>query len=105
MPRYIDAEILESKIDEMQDKLFTNDDGLWDINKPYYAGLAIARGFLNDTPTVDVQEVKHGKWIERVKVQKDGIPRLVHWQCSLCEVFIGKLTNFCPNCGAKMDGE
>ncbi len=57
MPRYLDAEILESKIDEMQDELLTNNDELWDINKPYYKGLAIARGFLNDTPTADVVEV------------------------------------------------
>lgn len=49
MPRYIDAEIVECKIDEMQNRLLTNDDLLWDINKPYYAGLAMARGFLNDT--------------------------------------------------------
>lgn len=101
MSRYIDAEILEGKIDEMQNRFLTNDDLLWDINKPYYAGLAMARGFLNDTPIADVQEVKHGEWDV-----KDLTP-----YCSICHRpseyecdGVHSQPLFCPNCGAKMDG-
>lgn len=61
---------------------------------------------LYTVPTTDVQEVRHGKWVERVKIRKDEEVRLVHWQCSLCECFLGTNTaNYCPNCGARMDGD
>ena len=31
---------------------------------------------------------------------------LYRYKCSLCgEIKLGKMTNFCPNCGAKMKGE
>lgn len=49
-------------------------------------------------PTADVVEVRHGCWV------RYGYDAL---QCSLCGAvntnFIGN--NFCPRCGAKMDGE
>lgn len=62
------------------------------------------------TPTVDAVEVVHGEWI-----YKNG-----EWVCSVCEepalydvqVYGGGnykdcdlvRSNYCPNCGAKMDG-
>lgn len=106
MPRYIDAEMVECKIDEMQNRLLTNDDLLWDINKPYYTGLAMARGFLNDTSTADVQEVKHGRWIYCGHHEMMGHA----FQCSVCERWM--FTNFPKHvieeypychCGAKME--
>ena len=44
-------------------------------------------------PTADVVEVKHGKW--------DGL------ECNLCGHFATYANdyNYCPNCGAKMDGK
>ena len=46
----------------------------------------------------DVQEVRHGRW----DFDEYG------WVCSVCEspisVRYGK-KNYCPNCGAKMDGD
>lgn len=58
-------------------------------------------------PAADVQPVKHGKW-------ENGVA--FHKVCSKCnciivdpafdEVFFGcGRLNYCPNCGAKMDGE
>ena len=108
MPRYIDAEMVECKIDEMQNRLLTNDDLLWDINKPYYAGLAMARGFLNDTSTADVQEAKHGKWA----IRYEGTYKRAKCYCSVCEksngiggIISNQKKPYCPNCGAKMDLE
>lgn len=106
MPKYIDAEILEGKIDEMQNKLLTNDDSLWDINKPYYAGLAMARGFLNDIPTSDVEEVRHAKWIYEGHSEVRGHV----FECSVCgrwgftnapKHVVGEYP-YC-HCGAKME--
>lgn len=49
--------------------------------------------------------VKHGKWISTVQGIKD---HLEHCRCDQCEsvqIFYGrKPTNYCPDCGAKMDG-
>lgn len=58
---------------------------------------------LSHTPTVDAVEVVHGRWI------KDG-----DWLiCLNCEseiniknsLGIENHKNYCPNCGAKMDGD
>ena len=57
---------------------------------------------IDDMPTADVQPVKHGRWIEET-------PK--HSRCSCCDVTcliavypISANANFCPNCGARMDG-
>lgn len=51
------------------------------------------------------EAVRHGKWIEVVVAETDT-GRLIHWLCSECEIVVDHNTdNYCPNCGAKMDGE
>ena len=57
-----------------------------------------------DLPTADVVPVVHGRWIEDEGEGYHGI------HCSRCNFSIpyGNVRmgyNFCPNCGAKMDGE
>lgn len=54
---------------------------------------------VDDMPAADVQPVKHGRWI----INSDGY----YPQCSECmnEPQGRIMTNFCPNCGAKMDGD
>lgn len=51
---------------------------------------------VDDAPTIDAK--LHGVW----KTAKDG-----KYGCSVCGLPApgGGLTSFCPNCGAKMDGE
>ena len=69
--------------------------------------------YLNDTPldilkmiadwikcsqTVDAVEVVHGRWIDAREYCGD-------YMCSNCEALYGtNKFNYCPNCGAKMDG-
>jgi len=71
---------------------------------------ALARVCVANTPTADVQENVHGKWIER-KVIEDG-KAIEGWQSAKCSV-CGKYHttpylynfddfNYCPNCGAMM---
>lgn len=56
-------------------------------------------------PTADVVEVRHGEWIESVVIETD-ISKLIHWSCSYCGIVVDRNTdNFCPHCGAKMDGK
>lgn len=56
----------------------------------------IAIGFkLKDIPAADVQPVVHGRW----KWSEGG-------QCSECGFHNSNFGyNYCPNCGARMDGE
>lgn len=62
---------------------------------------------ISQIPAADVAPVRHGKWIRKRTVEHEG-----EWYCSIC----GKdmlytwgpgcgLADYCPHCGAKMDGE
>ena len=58
-------------------------------------------------PTADVVEVRHGEWYRHDK-KKHGD---TCYYCSVCEkmaladCMIWELSDYCPHCGAKMDGE
>ena len=67
------------------------------------ADLVSLKEVLDDTPTDDVAEGKHGYWVYN-RGQAFGEPC---YFCSLC-IDGGSNNgrdNYCPNCGAKMDGE
>ena len=57
------------------------------------------------TPSADVAPVRHGRWI--LEREPDGKPYCFH--CSVCDddfhyIGITVAYDYCPNCGAKMDG-
>ena len=57
---------------------------------------------IDSVPAADVAPVRHGYW---VKEKRDV---LIHWHCSACkECFYLDMPNaeYCPHCGAKMDGK
>ncbi len=58
---------------------------------------------IRDIPAADVQPVKHGRWIDKNPQDKYD-PRCI---CSVCGSVEFPLSRhkYCPNCGAKMDGE
>jgi len=47
-------------------------------------------------PTIDAEPVRHGKWIEYPTA--DGMN-----QCSACGILRFGESNYCPQCGARMD--
>ena len=55
---------------------------------------------LIEVPDKDVQPVKHGKWED--SIAKYGILR---HKCSVCNKYSHMAYNYCPNCGARMDGD
>ena len=65
---------------------------------------------IKELPAADVEEVKHGKWVEvyRENIWGDSVHVL---ECSACGKYtvgtrgIMTKSNYCPNCGAKMDLE
>lgn len=59
-------------------------------------------------PKADVAPVRHGRWITTAytTISKRGrITQNVKYTCSECKRGNGrKRSNYCPNCGARMDG-
>lgn len=54
----------------------------------------------NTFPTVDAEPVRHGRW-EWVDAPVFGNP-YGSYKCD-CGNYVPHKTNYCPNCGAKMD--
>jgi hypothetical protein len=72
------------------------------INKPQYLSREDTLTVLNSIPTIDAVPVVHGRW------KIGGILN----ECQVCgEIYslnggnVWEPWNYCPNCGAKMDGE
>ena len=93
MQRLIDADALHSEISKWPDSVMYKD----------WVQSAIATA-----PTVpsDVQPVRHGRWIleDDLKIVEQRL------RCSKCgwwtiNLFVDGSYNYCPKCGAKMDGE
>ena len=83
MPRYIDADEFVKRVIQ------------YPRQSTKTIGLALA-----DTPTADVQEVKHGKWIENTEY----FPTT--YTCPFCDYKIYReTTDFCPSCGADLREE
>ena len=87
----------------------------WNVfeNKSYVDGWNAAIKILKEAPAADVQEIKHGKWIETQEPL--GWCDVDCAECSVChESWIIDedssiddyecMWHYCPNCGAKMDG-
>ena len=93
MARYIDVDEL---VKDIKSRFC---DGCYDDNDPMKCFMCSTRErFVEiiNAPTADVVEVKHGEW----KWDK----RFSDYTCSLCGNWDLKTPNYCPNCGAKMDG-
>ena len=83
-------------------------DALYDADAITMSGVKI----LNQFPAADVAPVRHGKWISLTECANEGV------YCSICKKKVWKSdyawcskksrnklrSNYCPNCGAKMDG-
>ena len=57
---------------------------------------------LNHFPTVDAEPVRHGRW-NKIKYPDENF---TFWECSACgyQSEAKAFHNYCPHCGAKMDG-
>lgn len=66
---------------------------------------AILQDIVDDVmeiPAADVVEIKHGTWEKRQAIIFDS--ELTGYRCSECKTTWDTETNYCPNCGARMDG-
>ena len=63
--------------------------------------------FLEEIPAADVREIKRGRWSfdNIIFTDADGTSRsgMRGYKCSECDGFCIVESNFCPNCGARME--
>ena len=69
------------------------------LDDAYEQGWDEALSYIEKTPTADVAPVVHGRWI--MHDDEFGLT----CECSVCHIETMGEGNYCPNCGAKMDGE
>ena len=119
MARYIDADKLLEELQQASDKEGVKADamayaGIYDASVKYGHGQYCyinAMEIVKDAPAVDVVEVKHGYWVRQEKmvdgkVQAEAV-------CSNCGTDVvyqvidnrWQFENYCPHCGARMDGD
>ena len=100
MAEYIDREALRNSVESIdwysvyKGKLTA---GAPNTENALYKASSIY-AVIDNAPAADVATVQHGRWIDTDSEFA---------QCSLCKYPVyaaWNATNYCPNCGAKMDG-
>ena len=64
---------------------------------------------IDEAPSVDAEPVQHGRWEIVIVSTSNPYESEIEEKCSLCGRFVQRYgtqpqDNYCPNCGAKMDG-
>ena len=88
--RLIDADVLKEKFQECINSITVSDPFITGVKSGYES----AGYLIDEAPTVE--ERKHGHWID---IDLDTSI------CSVCKKPQEYETKYCPECGAKMDGE
>lgn len=52
-------------------------------------------------PAADVAEVVHGQWVTHYR---SGTPVAKGYVSTCCDMWNNRKSDYCPSCGAKMDG-
>ena len=108
MSRYIDADKLTEAIEmttwyhvnETTGKLIEGANGAF--GQPLYKSDDIYKA-IKEAPIVDVAPVKHGYWLPHFPEYDCG--HTIKYTCSVCSIPAEWASQYCPHCGAKMDGE
>ena len=126
MAEYIKREAISEEIRKYYYKNPPN----FSYGEGFDRGLDRAQRAILDAPAADVAPVRHGRWILEAHDERVNYRWNVTAECSNCcdekkEIWAGffpnvpdwlardtalidaksvKLSNYCPNCGAKMDG-
>lgn len=112
MARYIDADTLIDKIKAKATEMFTVDS----VYEYYIDALIDVENIIKEEPTADVVERKRGEWkvCDILDYAQRPTGRKI-LRCPFCEYlsdefmprvdYYRALTNFCPNCGARMTKE
>lgn len=109
--RLIDADTAEKKLAELVE-IYEKRMPKWSPNDMLTSGrdIALKHGYkadgvekaletIKDMPTVEAEPVKHGMWKAEVICSKCGF---IRQKTRSGNLMVGR---YCPNCGAKMDGD
>ena len=81
------------------------------IKHPEHLMTEDAMSVLDTIPAADVAPVVHGRWDVSRRYEDIIEMEVVKWTCSVCKEYrlsatgLSQATNYCPSCGAKMDGD
>ena len=82
---------------------YINRDSVLELAREYYTPAlreeAVPVRAIRNIPSADVAEMRHGKWLW------DGYVYDAPYMCNCCSALMDYESNYCPNCGARMDGE
>ena len=56
---------------------------------------------ISEMPAADVAKVVHGRWVTHYR---SGTPVAEGYVSTCCDMWNNRKSDYCPNCGAKMDG-
>ena len=87
--RTIDADALRDEVDSTLN---------WNTNNEYNM-YSDVMDMIDDAPTIDVQPVKHGRWLVKFEGEIYEFS-----ECSECGNTESCETPYCAQCGARMDG-
>ena len=101
MAEYIEREALlealkEFRLNETMSKHLTREDCETARNAIERAQMVIER-----IPAADVAPVRHGRWVTHYL---SGTTVAEGYVSTCCDMWNNRKCDFCPNCGAKMDG-
>lgn len=105
--RLIDADALMDAFRRYMAEKFDREKCVSEENCKTCESGCLWRKIVNNAPTVYDEPVNHGRWINEVELR----PELYGWVplnsvvCSICNKSNSRETDYCPNCGAKMDKE
>ena len=104
MARYIDADKIISHLNDEIEACGDVDINCYPINYGTYLGLKSSKSFVETAETADVQEVRHSSWkCANVRMSSRDV------NCRYCHrtetISNGENFEYCPHCGAKMDGD
>lgn len=99
--KLIDEREWKALYDEMEGKCI-----VWgQYDKGYLDALNCVDDWFDAHPNVEMETVKHGQWINP-RIIVGGFAEEWGADCSCCgKTHVGNRTAYCPNCGARMDGE
>lgn len=76
-------------------------DAVIDLITRRYENPEICKQEINSIPAADVAEVVHGRWVTHYR---SGTPVAEGYVSTCCDMWNNRKSDYCPNCGAKMDG-
>lgn len=103
MPEYISREAAIEAVKKERDytgKFTFEEEHAWAVG--FHQGVSFALSDIATIPAADVRPVVRGTWKpHKTKTGKNW------WKCSACDYVSEHKAhhNYCPNCGARMEGE